>query len=130
MLTIFKNFFSKKRDEETLDLYRILTESDFKGNYEDTFTVEMMYCILIIDLIVNAENPTELKPMDMYNLAKEVLRIFETEQKECSYYSVRNWTEALLDYMEENKLTYDDIHRADTYSLRKNVSEYLKQGDE
>lgn len=113
-----------------MQLYLALTKSDLKGAYEDTYMVELLFTILVIDLIVNSDKETAMDANDMVNLAKEIVRIYETEDRELSYFSVRNWTESLLEYMEAEHKTYKDIHKASTYDLRKEVSKYLKKGDE
>ena len=118
------------RDTKLMQLYTALTHSDFKGNYEDTFIIEMLFAVLVIDLIANGSRKENMKAGDMVNLAKEVLRIYETDDGEMSYLSIRNWTEGLMEYMEENNKRYKDIHKMATYDLRKEVREYLKQGDE
>lgn len=118
------------RDRKLLQLYIALTRSDLKGNYEDTYMIELLFTILVIDLIVNSGEETDMKAKDIVNLAKEIVRIYETEDDKLSYFSIRNWTESLLDYMKAEKKKYKDIHRMNTYDLRKEVSAYLRKGDE
>lgn len=118
------------RDAKLLQLYQALTKSDMKGNYEDTYIIEMLFTVLVIDMIENDGKKTEMKPKNMVNLAKEIVRIYETDHSELSYYSVRNWTESMLDYMKDKNKKYSDIHKMSTYNLRKEVSAYLRQGDE
>lgn len=127
---IIQIFKEKRADEKILELYQILTKSDFKGYYEDTFVVEMLFTVLTLDLIINSKTPTTLKPKEIYNLAKEILRIYEQDDSTFSYLSVRNWIEATLIYMDDNKYTYDDIFKRNTYELREDVRKYLKKGDE
>ena len=118
------------RDAKLLQLYQALTKSDMKGNYEDTYIIEMLFTVLVIDMIENDGKKTEMKPKNMVNLAKEIVRIYETDHSELSYYSVRNWTESMLDYMKDKNKKYSDIHKMSTYNLRKEVRAYLRQGDE
>lgn len=118
------------RDNKLMQLYLALTKSDLQGNYEDTYLIELLFTVLVIDLIVNQGNPTDMKAKDIVNLAKEIVRIFETPDGELSYYSVRNWTESVLEYMADKNKDYKDIHKMNTYDLREEVSAYLKKGDE
>lgn len=118
------------RDTKLMQLYQALTKSDLKGRYEDTFMVELLFTILTIDLIVNSDKPTDMDAKDIIRLGKEIVRIYETENSELSYFSVRNWAEALLAYMEESGKNYNAIHKMNTYELRNEVREYLKKSDE
>lgn len=118
------------RDTKLMQLYQALTKSDLKGRYEDTFMVELLFTILTIDLIVNSDKPTDMDAKDIIRLGKEIVRIYETEDSELSYFSVRNWAEALLAYMEASGKDYNAIHKMNTYELRNEVREYLKKSDE
>lgn len=122
--------FDYKQEQSVMSLYGLLTHSDFKGNYEDTYVIELLFALLTIDLIVNAEMPGTFNSKEMYELAKESIRVFETEDNCFSYYSVRNWVEAILEYMKENNLKVKDVRKKSTIVLRQDVSKYLKQGDE
>ena len=118
------------RDSKLMQLYAALTKSDLKGHYEDTYMVEILFTVLTLDLIVNSDETMQMDERDIMRMAKEIIRIYERDDKELSYFSVRNWTEALFAYMDETKKDYDAIHRMNTYDLRKEVSRYLKKSDE
>lgn len=118
------------KENKIIVLYHTLTGSNFKGEYEDTYTIELLFTLLNIDLIANSEEPSELGSDEMLLFAKEIIRIYETDDNEFSYYSIRNWVEAMFEYMKVEKKVYADIFKTNTYDLRNEISKYLKQGDE
>ena len=118
------------RDSKLMQLYAALTKSDLKGHYEDTYMVEILFTVLTLDLIINSDETMQMDERDIMRMAKEIVRIYERDDKELSYFSVRNWTEALFAYMDETKKDYDAIHRMNTYDLRKEVSGYLRKSDD
>ena len=113
-------------DDKMLKLYETLTESDFKGNTNDTYVIELLYALTIVDLVNGSEEVLDFKGRDLLLFAKEVVRIFETDDSEVSYFSVRNWTEGLIEFMRDNNYSYKDIHKKNTYELREEVRKYLK----
>ena len=113
-------------DDKMLKLYETLTESDFKGNTNDTYVIELLYALTIVDLVNGSEEVLDFKGRDLLLFAKEVVRIFETDDNEVSYFSARNWTEGLIEFMRENNYSYKDIHKKNTYELREEVRKYLK----
>ena len=113
-------------DDKLLRLYETLTESDYKGNTHDTYVIELLYALTIVDLVNGSEEVLDFKGKELLKFAKEVIRVFETDDKEVSYYSVRNWTEALFEYMRVNNLSYKTIHKKNTYELREEVRNFLK----
>ncbi|MBQ6492245.1 MAG: hypothetical protein IJI92_00035 [Erysipelotrichaceae bacterium] len=121
--------------EKTIELYKMLTHSDFNGNYEDGYTIEQLFTMLCLDLALNSgfgpdQKPGPMKPKEMFDLAKEIIRIVETENIGLSNYSIMNWTRATLSYMSNNDKKYNDIHRMSTVDLKKEIGEYLqKDGD-
>ena len=117
-------------EDKILHLYSILTESDFKGNATDTYIVVLLYTIMIVDLVNGTQEVIDTDGKNLIKYAKEVIRLFERDDRTASYMSVRNWTEALFEYMRTNNLTYKDIFKKNTYDLRKEVSKYLKTSDE
>ena len=115
---------------KTLELYKLLSRSDFNGNYEDAYTIEQLFTLLCVDLISNSkDNSIKLKPKEMLELAKDIIRVFEIEES-VSNFSVYNWTRAAFEYMKEDNKLYKDIHKMSTIDLRKKLSEYLELSDE
>ena len=116
---------------KTLELYKLLSRSDFKGNYEDAYTIEQLFTLLCLDVIVNSkrdldERLKKMKEKHMLELAKEIIRMVETDDG-MSNFSVYNWTSAALKYMTENNKNYNDIHKMSTWDLKKEIGQYLEK---
>ena len=95
---------------KTLDLYKLLSRSDFNGNYEDAYTIEQLFTLLCVDLISNSKDYSiKLKPKEMLELAKDIIRAFEIDDS-VSNFSVYNWTRAAFEYMKVDNKSYKDIH--------------------
>ena len=122
-------FEERKIKNKTLELYKLLSRSDFKGNYEDAYTIEQLFTMLCLDVLINVKVGHNIKGGDLLDLAKEVIRLFELDNGEVSNYSVMNWCHALWLYMADTNKKYKDIHSMSTYDLRNKVSNYLEQGD-
>ena len=115
---------------KTLDLYKLLSRSDFNGSYEDAYTIEQLFTLLCVDLICNSKDySTKLKSKEMLELAKDIIRVFEIDDG-VSNFSVYNWTRAAFEYMKVDNKSYKDIHKMSTIDLRKMLSEYLELSDE
>jgi hypothetical protein len=119
---------------KTLELYKLLTRSDLKGNYEDAYTIEQLFTLLCLDVIINSkreldERLKKMKEKKLLELAKEIIRMVETENG-MSNYSVYNWTNATLEYMNRNSRKYEDIHKMSTWDLKKEIGEYLNRDEE
>ena len=128
-------FEEMKIRNKTLDLYRLLTRSDFEGNYEDAYTIEQLFTLLCLDVIVHSKSGLDpklknMKPKQMLDLAKEIIRMAEREDGGMSNYSVYNWANAALEYMNETGSRYSDIHRMSTYDLKKEIGQYLLKEDD
>lgn len=117
--------FKRYKENKIFNLYKLLTNSDFKGNYDDTYSVELLFTLLNIDLIVNGNDEIEMNKEEMIDLGKEIIRIYESDDNQFSYYSIRNWTEAILEYMYKENKDYSYILKRNTYDLRNEVSRYL-----
>lgn len=115
------------RDRKLMELYITLSHSDLKGNYEDTYTIELMFALMCIDLAANTKLGLELEPKDMSLLARNVVRC--CDDGELSDYSFFNWSMALLTYMKENNLNANKINKMSTINLLNEVSEYLNKGE-
>ena len=122
-------FEERKIKNKTLELYKLLSRSDFKGNYEDAYTIEQLFTMLCLDVLINVKGGHNIKGGDLLDLAKEVIRLFELDDGDVSNYSVMNWCKALWLYMIDANKKYKDIHSMSTYDLRNKVSNYLEQGD-
>ncbi len=117
-----------------MELYKLLTRSDLKGNYEDAYTIEQLFTLLCLDVIINSkreldERLKKMKEKKLLELAKEIIRMVETENG-MSNYSVYNWTNATLEYMNRNSRKYEDIHKMSTWDLKKEIGEYLNRDEE
>ena len=119
-----------RTDRKLLELYRVMTESDFQGNTTDTYVIEVLYALMNTDLVNGDEKVIGKDPVKLLRFAKEVVRLFETEQKTASCFSMANWAQALCRYMKQNKVSYRQIHRMSTVVLRKDVREYLNTEEE
>lgn len=114
-------------DRKLIELYATMTGSDFEGNTTDTYLIELMYAMMSTDLVNGDEKVIGNDPMQLLQLSKEVVRIFETDDRTASVWSMANWAKALCLYMKVNSLTYRPIHRMSTVILRKEVSQYLSK---
>ena len=104
-----------------------MTESDFEGNTTDTYLIELMYAFMNVDLVNGDEKVIGKDPRKLLQFARDVVRIFGTEEKTVSSWSMANWAKALCLYMKENTLTCRQIHKMSTFVLRREVSEYLSE---
>lgn len=114
-------------DRRLIELYEKMTESDFQGNTTDTYVIELMYAMMCTDLVNGDEKVIGKEPMQLLQLSKEVVRIFETDDRTASVWSMANWVKALCLYMKENSLTCRQVHKMSTFVLRREVSEYLSE---
>lgn len=112
------------RDRKLMELYTTLSKSDLKGNYEDTYTIELLYSLMCLDLANNAKHRLDLKPSDYSLLARNVVRL--VDDGELDDYSIFNWSNALLEYMVENNLATSKVNKISTDTLKKNVFQYVK----
>ena len=122
-------FEELKVKNKTIELYRLLSRSDFKGNYEDAYTIEQLFTMLCLDVVLNVHGGENVKGKDLLDLAKEIIRLFEIDENGVSNFSIMNWCKATLSYMNETGKKYKDIHSMNTYQLRTEVEEYLTKGD-
>lgn len=120
--------FVKIRDNKLIELYKLLTGSDFKGSYEDTYIVELLYALMCVDLASDFHNLKFMADV-MYDLAIEIIRIFETDDNKPSSFSIDNWTYALIQYMKNENVDYKAVHKMSTVELRDNVRKYLELED-
>lgn len=111
-------------------LYETMTRSNYKGDLVDCYLIEMLYATMTVDLVNGSEELLDYNPDMLRDFAKEVVRIFNTEDTKSSMFSMANWCMALMKYMRENNLTYSDIHKKNTYELREDVRKYLNLGEE
>lgn len=123
-----KTFIGDIRDKKLLQLYTTLCQSDLKGNYEDTYTLELMYAIMCVDLI-KIDLDMKLKPNEMTLLARNVVRLVDVNS-ELSIYSMPNWTLALMTYMKNNNLDVKKINKMSYFDLNKEVEPLVTKGDE
>jgi len=72
------------------------------------------------------ERLKKMKEKHMLELAKEIIRMVETDDG-MSNFSVYNWTSAVLKYMTENNKNYNDIHKMSTWDLKKEIGKYLEK---
>lgn len=122
-------FEERKLKNKTLQLYSILSHSDFKGNYEDGYTIERLFALLCLDLTVNKLTPGKYKANELLDLATEVIRIVETSDNMISNYSIMNWCRALNRYMMLTGKKYKEIHSMSTYDLKHDVKQHLETED-
>lgn len=115
------------RDKKLLQLYLTLSHSDLQGNYEDTYTIELLYSVMCLDLAANTKMGLKLEPNELTLLARNVVRC--VDDGELSKYSIFNWSMALLTYMKENNLKPKQINKENTFKLIENVEKYLDKGE-
>ena len=126
---IFDKPLENKRDMKIVELYTLLSHSDFKGNYEDTYVIEVLFALLCLDLNSRRKTALDFNKKELLTLAKELVRIVEIDG-ELSVYSFYNWSAALCKYIEQDKKSVDFVHKADTYTLRREVSNYLRRNED
>ena len=126
---IFDKPLENKRDMKIVELYTLLSHSDFKGNYEDTYVIEVLFALLCLDLNSRRKTALDFNKKELLTLAKELVRIVEIDG-ELSVYSFYNWSAALCKYIEQDKKSVDSVHKADTYTLRREVSNYLRRNED
>ena len=81
------------RDKKLLELYEILTRSDFEGEMKDEFVVSILYIVKCLDSIQKGERT--VKKNHLMGVAKEVARVYETSEKEeFKHISIMAWARA------------------------------------
>ena len=115
-----------ERDSKLIKLYTALTRSDFKGNYEDTYVVECLFALVCLDIHLHEKNSMDYDAKTMMLLAKELVRICEVDGG-LDIYSFYNWSNALCEYMKASGCSPNQIHKMNTFDLRKYVSVYLER---
>ena len=114
------------RDRKLKELYQVITRSDFMGNLEDDYMLSVMYAMRCIDRI--QENDPFIKENDYVNVAKEIIRIYDSVQgNDYEDLSIEVWTRALMTYMRKEDKKYRDIHRSSSFDLMKDVIPYIKE---
>ncbi len=112
------------RDKKLLELYEMLTRSDFEGEMKDEFVVSILYTVKCLDSIQKTERI--IKKNHLMGVAKEVARLYETSEKEeFRHISIMAWAKAMIEYMKDSGLGYKDIHKMGTYDLKKAVEAYI-----
>ena len=112
------------RDRKLKQLYQMLTNSDFKGNFEEDYTLCLLYAMRCIDVCQNQGFLIEEK--HYVDIAKEIIRIYDTsDQYNYENISIMSWTKALLDYMKKYSRSYRDIHRMNCFDLLNAVMEFI-----
>lgn len=125
-MKLIDNIWENERDKKVLQLYTVLSHSDFKGNYEDTYIIELVFALMCLDLIANSKDGLELNPKEFILLSKELVRIIDIDG-ELDIYSFANWAQAMIKYMKENNVKPNQIHKMNTYDLRKSVEVNLER---
>lgn len=125
-MKLVDNIIENERDKKVMQLYTVLSRSDFKGNYEDTYTIELVYALMCLDLAVNSKSGLEFNPNEFILLSKELVRIVDIDG-ELDKYSFINWAQSMVEYMKKNNLKVKQIHKMNTYDLRNNVAAYLER---
>lgn len=123
-----EKLFGGVRDRKLLQLYTALTKSDLKGNYEDTYVLEMMFALMCLDLTANVKYRYHFIPSEFTLLARNVVRM--ADDGNLSDYSFMNWSDALLTYMKGNNLLPKHINKMSTDRLKQEVEVYLTKGSE
>ena len=117
------NYYAENRIAE---LYRLLTHSDFQGNYEDDMVVTLLYVMSCIDSF--NRDGKYLADKEYVVCAKQILRINETyELRQVADVSLKSWSKALLDFKAERKLTLREINKMNSDELTDMVLLYLDQ---
>ncbi len=103
------------RDIKLKQLYQALTRSDFNGNIEDDYMLSVMYAMRCIDC--NQGKGIKIPEKHYVPLAKEIIRVYDTSEKDLEDLSIMSFTRLLLDYMKMSGRKYPDIHRMSTVDL-------------
>lgn len=112
------------RDKKLLELYIALTRSNFKGAMNNSYVVRLLYALLCVDIKAK-ERGLSMAGNRMLDYAKEIIRIYDVkEYNETDDYSVEVLTDSMLNLMENEKLTYSDIHKMNARELKDNVCKY------
>lgn len=122
------------RDKKLLELYAMLTRSDFKGNMNDTFVVRMLYATMCIEIALNESrynSKLQLNKNDILNCAKEVIRVYDEKlYDESDNYSIEVLACALIDYMYYEDIDYSKVHSQNGRELKINLMNYIYAHDE
>lgn len=119
-------FLENRRDKEIMKIYQMLTGSDLEGNYNDGWTVSLLYALRCVDFVFAGSNLVNKK--EYVVLAKELIRITQTEDNEGKnlYLSMPVWTMGLLEYMKNTGKRIKEIHSMNSYELMKDVSKEIE----
>lgn len=113
-----------------MEEYITLTGSNLKGDIPYAQNVRILYGIYCLDKIIS-KSQKALPELVYPALAKELLRIYDTcldyfiNQEDYSQISLLKLAEALVKYIDENKVEYKYIAQASSYDLAKDVVEHL-----
>lgn len=111
-----KDKILNKEDEMLMQLYRLIVNSDLKGNISNDYNLTVLYALRCID--VNQYRYKVCDNKDMIKLAKEIIRIYEySPMVLLEYVSIEQWSESLLKFMKENKFRYEDIRKISSKDL-------------
>ena len=107
------------RDVKLKQLYQMLTKSDFNGNFEDDYMLSVMYAMRCIDC--NQGKGITIPEKHYVALAKEIIRVYDTSEKDLEDLSIMVFTKNLLDYMKMCDKKYCDIHKMSTADLMNEI---------
>ena len=93
----------------------MLTKSDFNGNFEDDYMLSVMYAMRCIDC--NQGKGITIPEKQYVPLAKEIIRVYDTSEKDLEDLSIMAFAKSLLEYMKICGKKYPDIHRMSTIDL-------------
>lgn len=115
------------RDKKLLDLYVALTKSDFKGYMNDTYVVRLLYGMLCFDSALY-ERKISMDKNKMLDFAKEVIRAYdEMVYNESDKFSIEVLTNLMIDYIQKQGKTYDDIHKMNSRQLKLALYECIEE---
>ena len=120
------NFLERKRDKKLTDLYRILTNSDLKGNIQSSKLVLNLYTLYCLDS--TNRNKIPFTEDEYLTLSRELMRIEETDLYDWDF-SLTTWAYGLLCFMEDGNLSVSDIKKMNSVDLKKSVYTYIDRGE-
>jgi len=109
------------QNKKLIELYQILTQSDFKGNRQSLNAIELLYLIGCLDVATNLKEPSSFKPTELAELAKELKRVIDDEPPML-------FAKGLIEFMRNDNKSVKDIHSMSTITLKQEIEKIVGDG--
>ena len=125
-MNISEKIEEKKINNKLIQLYKTLARSDLKGSMATPNPAKHLYAMYCLDLVNKGKMP--LKEEDYITLGYELMRVDETDLFGWDY-SLTTWANTLMCYMNDSKISADEIKAMNSFDLKKKLHHYIEESE-